>query len=307
MIQQMINFLYRHPRSALMRYSRFGGYFSYRRMLYKSALMKKASAKLEPVNSYADGLPLYFLTGRKYLYQTLFCIRSLANCSNQKFRFVLVDDGSFNQDMINQVNKQLPGAEIMTGQLIEKNLESKLSKSEYPVLNKKRIEYPHIKKLTDIHTLPGDDWKVVLDSDMLFWEEPVALIDWLRSPDKPGHMVDCAESYGYSRPLMEELAGAQVPPLLNVGIIGLNSNSINWQQLEKWIPVLEEKEGKSYYLEQALSAMLIGDKKCLVLEKTEFIVNPGIDEVVNTTGILHHYVDLSKKGYFNVAWQKVIQ
>jgi hypothetical protein len=88
-----------------------------------------------------------------------------------------------------------------------------------------------------------------------------------------------------------------------VGAIGLKSEAINWNKLENWVKTLEEQEGTSYYLEQALSAMLIGKIDATVLKTGDYIVNPSADQIKNKTGILHHYVDLSKEGYFKHAWK----
>jgi len=270
-------------------------------MLRFSELMKSKSIDLPPVQSYNDGLEIYFLTGKKYLYQTLFCIQSLVKYSNSKFKFILVDDGTFDQQLTDRVKMQLPGAAIITSKMIEQNLKNILPESSYPYLHHKRKVYAHIKKLTDIHTLPGNQWKLVLDSDMLFWAEPVKMIEWLHNPDKPLHMVDSDNSYGYTNQLMEKLCGRTIRPLINVGAIGLNSGEINWNNLEKWTKTLEETEGKTYYLEQALSAMLIADIPSTILNADEYIVNP--DDF--SSGILHHYVDLSKEIYFTKAWQLV--
>jgi hypothetical protein len=108
-------------------------------------------------------------------------------------------------------------------------------------------------------------------------------------------MVDSEESYGYSRPLMKKLCGSDTPDLLNVGIIGLESASIDWDKIEHWVREMELAEGKSYYLEQALSAMIIGNKESKVLSKDEYIVFPDKKVIENFEGVLHHYVDLSKE------------
>lgn len=306
MIQKIINILYRQPKSDMLMYKRFGGYFSYRKMMANSALMQKASLSLPPVNLSAEGLPVYFLTGKKYLYQTLFCIRSLNKVSGTRFKFILVDDGTFDTALIEQINKQLPGATIITAEQIEQNLNATLPLHQYPNLHHKRQVYPHIKKLTDIHTIPGNQWKLVLDADMLFWAEPTAIIDWLNSPLQPIYMLDCVPSYGYSSKLMAKLCGRPIPELLNVGVIGLNSNAINWADIENWVNILEKTEGTSYYLEQALTAMIIGDTAATILTPAEYIVNPAESAVDINKGTLHHYVDLSKKSYFNKAWQKLV-
>lgn len=304
--QSLVNVLYRHPLSNYKTYKRFGGYFSYRSMLQGRVLMEQCSIELPPVQSVADGLPVYFLTGKNYLYQTLYCIQSLVKVSSAKFQFILVDDGSFNNALISRANRQLPGAKVVTAAEIAVNLAKLLPETSYPYIHRKRLVYPHLKKLTDVHSMQTNNWKLVLDSDMLFLREPEELINWLETPIYPLHMVDCVEAYGYSKQLMEQLCGCTVTPLINVGAVGLNSKSINWDKLEEWIKVLEEQEGGSYYLEQALTAMLIGDSKATVLPASAYIVNPDGETLTAGKGILHHYVDLSKQYYFKTAWQKFL-
>ena len=301
MLQRIINILYRHPKSSWKHVKRFGGFMDYQKMRIQKIRMKKMSERLDPVHSYENGLTIYFLTGEKYLFQTLFCITSLVRQTNQQFNFILIDDGSFTDKLVERVALQLPGSTVFREEHIQRILSEQLPIHRYPNLNKKREIYPHIKKITDIHSLPGHQWKLVLDSDMLFWSEPTALIDWLKSPDRPLHMIDCDDSYGYSHDLMSSLCGG-IKSLINVGAIGLSSNILNWDLLEAWISTLEEKEGQSYYLEQALSAMIIGMSDSVVLNKEEYIVNPS----TSATGILHHYVDLSKKIYFMEKWKHQI-
>jgi hypothetical protein len=302
LIQKIINLIYRNPKSELKKFRRFGGYLNYRAMQRENAAMKKASYHLPPVQSYANGFRIYFLTGKNYLYQTLFCICSLVRYTNEEFQFLLIDDGSFDNVLIKQINGQLPGAIIITRDAIAKNIETGLPAARYPALHRKRAVYPHIKKLTDIHTIPGESWKLVLDSDMLFWGEPVEMLEWLKAPNKPLHLIDCAESYGYSALLMKELAGREIKPLINVGALGLNSKTIAWNEVDTWIRDLEAGQGASYYLEQALSAMIIGDTESIALRSDRYIVNP----LGSSGGVLHHYVDLSKEQYFKFAWKQFV-
>lgn len=267
--------------------------------------MQKLAFNSTPVISHSDGSEIYFLTGKRYLYQTFFCIRSLAKVTSARFKFILIDDGSFDDGIIQTINQYLPGSKVVTQADIEENLSKTLPLQQFAVLHQKRKVYPHIKKLTDIHTIPGNDWKLVLDSDMLFWAEPVAVLNWLKKPGNPLYMQDCQNSYGYSKTLMEQLTGSKIPDFVNVGVIGLNSAQINWGQLNEWVATLEEKEGTSYYLEQALTAMLIGENQAKVLPSNEYIVNPDKAEIETRTGTLHHYVDLSKEGYFKKAWKTI--
>ncbi|WP_443938113.1 hypothetical protein [Pedobacter sp. MW01-1-1] len=275
-------------------------------MMQASNKMQKSSSKLPAVKSFEDGLEIYFLTGQEYLYQTLYCIQSLSKVTTTKFKFILVDDGSFTIELENQIQKQLPGAVIVNATLIQKNLENVLPEILFPVLHQKRKVYPHLKKLTDVHTLSSNsDWKLVLDSDMLFWSSPNDIVAWLQHPTQPIYMLDCQQSYGYEEALMQQLSKTAIPKLVNVGVIGLNSKNLNWKGLENWIVELEKAEGTSYYLEQALTAMLIGEQASVILTKQEYQVNPSKQSIDATEGTLHHYVDLSKEGYFKKAWKKI--
>jgi len=158
LVQKAIDILYRAPRSAIHRYKHFGGYINYKLMLWNRRKMEKASANLFPVPSYTGGLEIYFLTGKKYLYQTLYCIQSLVKVTNVKLKFILVDDGSFDNDIIKRLKRQLPGAEIITQDIIEENLNYTLPETTFACLRNKRKIYPHIKKLTDVHTIKGNAW-----------------------------------------------------------------------------------------------------------------------------------------------------
>nr|WP_121270598.1 glycosyl transferase [Pedobacter schmidteae] len=306
MIQKIINILYRHPRSAYRTFKHFGGLLSYQKMKKERKEMQKQAGLLPPVTSYPDGLNIYFLTGKKYLYQTLFCIQSLTRVSQQHYHFTLIDDGSFDHSLIEQAKLKLPGCHILLSKEIEDNLKLCLPEHQYPKLHHKRRIYPHLKKLTDIHTLPGNKWRLVLDSDMLFWQEPRAMNAWLKSPRQPLFMRDCKAAYGYSKSLMEKCAGGRIQPLLNVGAVGLTAEMIDWAAIENWIEVMEAEEGTSYFLEQALSAMIVGATQSLILPAQDYLVNPTARQLNHKQGILHHYVDLSKKHYYTEAWRKII-
>lgn len=306
MYQKLINNLYRYPKSNWKNIQRFGGFRSYYKMLNGKKEMIKSSYRITEITSHLKGLPIYFLTGKNYFYQTLFCALSLVKNSQQEFRFILVDDGSFDKELIENANIQIPGVEIITKETIDQNIRRTLPEQDFPYLHFKRKVYPHIKKLTDIHTIASDPYKLVLDSDMLFWQEPLELINWLKDPSGCLYMLDCEESYGYDKGLMQSLCGFKIPALMNVGVFGFNSDVINWENIEKWSQSLEEKQGTSYFLEQALSAMLVANEHKNILDKSEYIVNPNEGTIDFSKAKLHHYVDLSKQYYFNNAWKKLV-
>lgn len=296
---------YYQPLFWLNKFRKSGGLFNSIRIRNGKSEMEKAALQLKtaPVNN--EAVNVYFLTGKKYWPLTAFCMYSLAKVGTIAIKPVFIDDGSFDAELIAQMQSQFAGCIIKTADEIAKNLEQKLPASKYPVLNKKRKEYPHIRKLTDIHTI-SDGWKLVLDSDMLFFKTPVQLQEWLTAPTAPLFLHDPITSYYYPENLMGQLAGSPVKPNLNVGAIGLKSEAIDWDKLEQWIIALENDSGECYLLEQALSAMLVAGQRIIVADQDEYIVMPDAQQIDKATATLHHYVDQSRNGYYTTAWRKVV-
>jgi hypothetical protein len=303
MLQTLINTLYRYPKSNWQNWQKFGGYFAYKKMFAHEKQMKIAADRVvvQKPPSNLQTLNICFLTGKKYWHQTIFCALSLQKNTQHPIYFTFYDDGSFTEKLVLKYQQQIPNSTFISLQQIEERLKITLPLNKYPYLNHKRHVYKHIRKLTDIHA-GNTGWHLVLDSDMLFLKTPTQLIEWLKNPAQPFYMVDIETAYGYPIPEMEKLTKTTIAHKINVGAIGLKSETIDFDKLEHWAKYLETNFGKSYYLEQALSAMLIANQPSQIANKEEYIVYPTQQQVQNKIGTLHHYVDVSKKWYFMGAW-----
>jgi len=280
--------------------------------------MEEAAAKLPPHftgESSGDAVSLWYLTGKRFWYQTAFCAWTFAKQSRRHVVLNLVDDGSLDSSHEAALRKLFPEGATITKKEIEGKIDALLPRKDFPILRLRWNDYVNIRKLIDIH-LGSTGIKLVLDSDMLFFREPTALLEWwdsnsatlpVESPlSAPCLMMDCAESYGYSRSVMEGLTGVPIPALLNVGICGLRSEELDWKELEHWCQVLLDREGKSYYLEQALVAMLATKKAPVVMPRSDYVTFPSHRQTTNGEGVLQHYVADSKPWYFKDAWKKAM-
>jgi hypothetical protein len=301
--------LYRRPKDELQRLQRWGprGYF---RTGAWQRQMEQAASRLPvltlPAPESSRPLEVWYLTGSRFWYQTAFCAWSLAQHSQRDLVLNLVDDGSLRSEQEQHLRRLFPSGVTRWKHEVAAELDQHLPVSRFPVLRQRWSDYTNIRKLTDIH-LGSSGTKLVLDSDMLFFRRPDELLAWCDQPDGPCLMVDCVESYGYSRGLMQELAGWPIPPLLNVGICGLASELINWEELEYWCQILVEREGTSYYLEQALAAMLAARTTPTVMPRSRYITFPTRQQTLVGEGVLQHYVADSKPWYFGEAWKLVLK
>lgn len=257
------------------------------------------------VNTSVEPLDIYFLTGKKYWYQTCFCAYSMIQQAKVNLRPVIYDDGTLDTEHQQEITRIFPNAKIVSLATIEARLDEYLPKDKFPNLRERRLQQPLLRKLTDFH-VGSKGWKLFLDSDMLFFKPPTFLLNWLKSPEKPCYMVDVFNAYGYSPELMTSLAGAKIPDLVNIGIFGLKSEDIDWEQLESWLTTLLGKEGTHYNVTQCLSAMYLATKDCAIVPAKDYVVLPDQTERMNPQAVLHHYVAESKPIYFRYNWKPII-
>ena len=270
------------------------------------AAMRRAALRLPAVAAPEPDAPeVYFLSGRRFAHQTVFCAASLACHAGRAFRVVIVDDGTLQDAELRLFRHVLPGIRVVGPAEIERALDRCLPRARFPRLREHRTVYPHIRKLTDVHAL-GGGYKLVLDSDMLFQAPPEFLLRWLAAPTSPCHMADVADAYGYSPALLAELAGHTLPSRVNVGICGLSSDDIPWQTIERWCNELLVREGSHYLLEQALVAMLMVSCVPAVPPATAYVVSPNRDEVRHPQAVLHHYTAGSKAWYYRFGWRAAL-
>jgi hypothetical protein len=267
--------------------------------------MERAVRKLAPIPSApSNAFPVFFLSGDQFWYQTIFCAYSLRVHAGCAIKVIIIDDGTLTGDQATELARIIPGTQVRWLAETTRKLDELLPCDRFPTLRRRRLVYPHLRKLTDVH-VGNNGWNVVLDSDMLFYHRPNFFLDWLSGADRPFHLVDVEDAYGYSNALMTELAGATIPSRLNVGMCGLHSNSIDWDLLEAWCDNLLKREGGHYLQEQALTAMLLAGRPCAVAPQEEYIVKPDRAESENARGVVHHYVGASKLWYFRFGWKHI--
>ncbi len=268
--------------------------------------MEAAAEHLPALPEYpgTQSVTLHLMTGRRFWYQSLFCLHSFSRSARTTVRAELYDDGSLDKACTTLLERLGPGVRIHTFGELQARLDRLLPAAQFPALRDRWRNYPNIRKLIDVH-LGETGWKLVIDSDILFFRRPELLLAWLSAPTQPLHAVDCRESYGYSRPLMERLAGAAIPKLVNVGLCGLRSDEIDWNEIESWCVELISRERTNYYLEQAIVAMIVARRQhCTVAPAQDYVTQPTRSEALAPRAAMHHYVAASKRWYYRYGWRR---
>ena len=301
-------FLYRAyhaPDGAVRAFLADGGPFEQRRTERGRVEMETAARTLPPLPPPDNPAPitLHLLTGRRYWYQTAFCLWSLAHAARRPLAPVLLDDGSLTPEFSEPLVRLFPLTKILTAAEIEARLDASLPRSRFPSLRQRRDAFPLLRKLTDPHAgLTG--WRLLIDSDLLFFQRPDALLAWHDHPAQPLRAEDLANAYGYPLSLLSEVAGQRVPERVNTGLLGLRSDDIDWPRLEHACRTLLARGGPQYYQEQALAAILLAGRTCTVPPPSDYVLLPRPPEAHECCAVMHHYVAGSKRWYFQNNWRR---
>jgi hypothetical protein len=303
---RLLYLLWHQPVAELRRCIAEGGPLEQGKTWRGRRAMERAARTLPPPAGDGPPLELYLLTGRRFWYQTAFCLWTFARQARRELAPVILDDGSLtpaNRDALARLFPRLRFHERADAQA---RLHETLPTARFPRLHDRWRHYPHIRKLTDPH-LGARGWKLVLDSDLLFFRRPDFLLDWLAAPDRPLHAVDVATAYGYPVELLTRVAGFAPPERVNVGLTGLRSEEIDWERVERWCDGLIGAAGTHYYLEQALAALLVAGRPCAVAPEADYVTLPRPPEATACRAVMHHYVADSKPWYFRHNWRRALQ
>jgi hypothetical protein len=252
-----------------------------------------------------DALPVYFMSGRDHWAMTAFCAFSLLRSTEANIIPIVMDDGTLGARERAELKRILPPAVFLNHETLEQNVHRWLPESRFPALHAMRRELPLMRKLLDLHA-GQTGWRLFLDSDILFWSEPVWMLEWLRSPGHPVYMWDFKNSYGYTPALLEETLGQAMPPMINTGFCGLQSEAIDWEQMEYWANRLRSAEGTNHFSEQCLTAMMMTRNGSLPAPK-DYLIWPRAEESRSPTAVMHHYVAESRVWYHVYGWPAILR
>jgi len=297
---RLVYLLYHYPKGVL----EDGFAWHYQRWQGRRA-MGPAMANLRPAHR-PPGSPvaIHYLTGKNYVPLTTLALASAENHFGRPVDPVLYDDGTLDDRARSQFLRPFPQARCVGAATIEACLAQTLPEDRFPVLRRLRLSYLHVRKLTDIGVCEPD-YKLVSDSDVFFFRPPAQLLAavdgwrWF-------HMQDCQQSYGYSEAVLTELAGTPLHPRVNVGLCGIDGKGIDWEFVEWMAARLLGEHGFSYYLEQAITAVLMTRHAAEPLKTPDYLVYPTAPQAESQGHVALHYVDRSNLFIYCFGWRQVL-
>jgi lipopolysaccharide biosynthesis glycosyltransferase len=201
---------------------------------------------------------------------------------------VLHDDGSLTDDDQAQLRKHLPGANIIRRGDADAVMRTVLPKAVFD----KRQKHLFLLKLFDFNHFNRGTHTLLLDSDILFLQEPTEVIAWMRDPEPvPFYNKDHCPSYRASR--VPE--GVELPQCLNAGFMGFKSR-LDLHEIARWAFDLD------YWLEdQTIYAVLLANQGALALDPERYRVWMG-EHITSRTAMVHF---ISPKRFHRLAYPRL--
>jgi hypothetical protein len=246
------------------------------------------------------------LTGRGFWHLSTFAAYSLLRVCEMPLHLVFEDDGTIDATTAGRLQAAFPGCRIHSRGEQDATLERTLPVAAFPTLRRDLGRFLLLRKITGPH-LGATGRRLFIDSDVLFFRQPVALETWMRDGGAALiHMVDRDDQYGADRPQLELIAGHSVPPRVNTGFVGAASEAIDWRKLEAWARSYIAHIGHTHFLEQSLIAMLAGENPAAALPQADYIVAPSSEETKRPTAVAHHYAGPSRHLLYRHGWRHLV-
>lgn len=274
--------------------------------------MRRAAAGLPAIAAKAPWklAPICFLTGPRFIHQTLFCAHSFARFTADLPAFEFLSDGQLAENEEAALKHVFPSAVVRRSAELDERVLAALPPDKFPTLHATRRTFVLLRKLTD--AMAGQEgFRVFFDSDMLFWSRPDELLSRIAAAD-PLYMADTVEDgYPASRAEIGRALGVSVAAGVNSGLVALDASRIDWDLMERACAFVRSTPGNQRLLEQALWAVALGAQQARPLAASAYrvMIDPTHWQQARAEHpgpILMHYAWYSRLPYLAGEWRRYL-
>lgn len=213
---------------------------------------------LPPLEGMDDpGCEVHVLTSRGDWLMLVWALRTFYRASGLRCKLCIHEDGSLDTVAVATLRAQFPEARLIRRDEADRLMEAVLA--DAPRCKRERAANNLLLKTFDFHAYLEADRMLMLDSDVLFFRRPDALVDLIVRPGPQPASFNRDWRYGYSIPA-EELAVAEAPwnatePLFNSGLGVLPRGSVPPGVCEELFARFPSLTSHHHLVEQTLIAL----------------------------------------------------
>lgn len=177
----------------------------------------RAVARRELLPLVNDEVSLHMVVGHDMLLMGMLALRSLEFHTRCRWAPIIHDDGSFNDEDERTLLRHFPDARLIRRSAADAEVLEALA--GFPSCRLNRMKHNWFLKVFDTRHYAPHDRYIVLDSDIIFFQRPEAILQWLKDgSDSMWVMEDDREKYSHPREELEAFLGKRMLPRANSGL-----------------------------------------------------------------------------------------
>lgn len=231
------------------------------REVWPKYLLKRKIKSLPPLRLEEEcEIVVAIFCGKEQVAEGLASCYSFYKLTDKRYPLYWFDDGTLCKNQMNEIKSIFPNAQIIVSTKSDVEVGEWLRKNDCFHLAELRKSQVFGKRLTDINFYLNGKAVLLLDSDVLFLQSPVLLLNNLRHFEETNNCkwvynVDVRESYCTTIGNINEASGLSVVRDFNAGLFFFKTSLDNLVYLES-ICANGLSVEKLYYWEQTLFAIL---------------------------------------------------
>jgi hypothetical protein len=203
---------------------------------YYRDIVRPQILQTRPVECLSDGrCEIHALTSRQDWLNLVWALKSFYAGSGRKYGLCIHDDGSLEATARKQLMKHFPDARLIDRPTADRDVLTSLER--FPRSRTFRETNPLAPKLFDCRHYLRSDRMLLLDSDVLFFEEPEVLLRRIEDPAYCKNSVneDIASGYTVDPAAAGARFGMNVPERFNAGFGVIHRDSLQLEWIEEFL------------------------------------------------------------------------
>lgn len=198
---------------------------------------------------------IHVLTSSRDWLNLTWALKSFYWASNKRYALCIHDDGTLTTEQQGSFRQHFPESRVIDKQTANEYVLARLA--NYPNCLNFRKTNPLSPKVFDFAAYLESDRMLLLDSDVLFFKKPTALLNRIENPNYQLNTVngDTASAFTVDPATVREKCGFEMVDRFNSGLGLIHKDSLNLDWIEEFL-ALPGIIGHFWRIEQTLYALL---------------------------------------------------
>lgn len=242
-----------------------------------------------------EEVPVHVLTGSEDWLLACWMLASWFHFTERNWRVFIHDDGRLPPDASPAFVKMFSGVRGVNSVEADRTVLDALN--GHPACREYRLAHPLARKIFDVPTLTRADRFIILDSDVLFFKKPEAMLRWVA--DGKGQCWfnrDVHEAMPISRSQVREKLGIDVWHRVNSGMCLIERATIDFDLCERALLETTLMQKHIWLVEQTLFAICASAKGRGGLLPAEYEVSKAAN--ASPGAVARHYVGAVRQRFY---------